>query len=74
MTWLLAGRTIDSGGRGVIYSLIVSHPHIDHTRHLMPVMNNFKVKNTVERVLNSRLLLPTKNCNFQELERHGEMQ
>lgn len=37
----------DSAGRGVIYSLIVSHPHIDHTRHLMAVMNNFKVKNFV---------------------------
>lgn len=37
----------DSAGRGVIYSLVVSHPHIDHTRHLMAVMNNFKVKNFV---------------------------
>lgn len=37
----------DSAGRGIIYSLIVSHPHIDHTRHLMAVMNNFKVKNFV---------------------------
>jgi beta-lactamase superfamily II metal-dependent hydrolase len=30
----------DSAGRGILYSVIVSHPHIDHTRHLMPVMNN----------------------------------
>jgi competence protein ComEC len=37
----------NSAGRGVIYSLIVSHPHIDHTRHLMAVMNGFKVKNLV---------------------------
>lgn len=37
----------DSAGRGIIYSVIVSHPHIDHTRHLMAVINNFKVKNFV---------------------------
>jgi competence protein ComEC len=37
----------DSAGRRVIYSLIVSHPHIDHTRHLMAIMNNFRVKNFV---------------------------
>ena len=37
----------DSNGRGILYSVIVSHPHIDHTRHLMAVMNNFTVKNFV---------------------------
>ena len=37
----------DSNGRGILYSVIVSHPHIDHTRHLMAVMNNFRVKNFV---------------------------
>jgi competence protein ComEC len=37
----------DAEGRGVLYSVIVSHPHIDHTRHLMGVMNGFKVKNLV---------------------------
>jgi competence protein ComEC len=34
--------------RGVIYSLIVSHPHIDHTRFLRNVMENFKVLNLVD--------------------------
>lgn len=34
--------------RGILYSLIISHPHIDHTRHLMAVMDSFKVLNLVE--------------------------
>ena len=34
--------------RGILYSVIISHPHIDHTRHLMAVMENFKVLNLVE--------------------------
>jgi beta-lactamase superfamily II metal-dependent hydrolase len=37
----------NASGKGILYSLIVSHPHIDHTRHLMAVLNNFKVKNFV---------------------------
>lgn len=40
-------REATSPRRGIIYSLIVSHPHIDHTRHLMAVMNSFRVKNLV---------------------------
>ncbi|HEX5733938.1 MAG TPA: MBL fold metallo-hydrolase [Blastocatellia bacterium] len=31
-----------------IHSLIVSHPHVDHTRLLMDVMNNFNVRNLVD--------------------------
>ena len=40
----------EQGGqrRGVIYSLIVSHPHIDHTRHLVPVIRRYKVLNLVD--------------------------
>lgn len=34
--------------RGIIYSLIVSHPHIDHTRHLVPVIERYKVLNLVD--------------------------
>lgn len=31
-----------------ITSLIISHPHIDHTRLIMDVMNNFRVRNLVD--------------------------
>lgn len=31
-----------------LYSVIVSHPHIDHTRHLMAVLNRYRVQNLVD--------------------------
>lgn len=31
-----------------LYSVIISHPHLDHTKNLMAVMENFKVKNLVD--------------------------
>jgi len=31
-----------------LLAVIISHPHIDHTRHLMDVMEGFKVKNLID--------------------------
>jgi beta-lactamase superfamily II metal-dependent hydrolase len=31
-----------------IYSIIISHPHLDHTKNLMAVMQNFTVRNFVD--------------------------
>jgi len=34
--------------RGIIHSLIVSHPHLDHTKHLTAVMGRYWVRNLVD--------------------------
>lgn len=31
-----------------IYSIIISHPHIDHTKHLMDILQRYKVKNLID--------------------------
>lgn len=31
-----------------LYSFIITHPHIDHTRNIMAVMNRFRVRNFVD--------------------------
>lgn len=31
-----------------LYSVIVSHPHVDHTRHLMDVLRRYRVRNLVD--------------------------
>jgi len=31
--------------RDTLHSVVVSHPHIDHTRHLMDVLENYTVRN-----------------------------
>lgn len=31
-----------------LHSVIVSHPHLDHTRHLMPVLRRYRVRNLVD--------------------------
>jgi beta-lactamase superfamily II metal-dependent hydrolase len=31
-----------------LLAVIISHPHLDHTKNLMPVLKTFKVKNLID--------------------------